>query len=71
VLDTLYRIDNEQVRPALLKILREAPLRPPYFQCFRHILKAAEFRRDAEVFGLIGHRIETGKPMFVVFRCER
>jgi predicted DNA-binding WGR domain protein len=58
VLDTIYQIDNEQVRPALLDILRTAPLRYNYFQRMRHIFKIAEYRRDGEVFGILGYRFE-------------
>ncbi|MEW6732975.1 MAG: WGR domain-containing protein [Acidobacteriota bacterium] len=58
VLDTIYLIDNAQVRPALLQILRKAPLQTNYFQRLRHIFKAAEYRRDAEVFGIIAYRFE-------------
>lgn len=64
ILDALYLIDNEHVRPALLQLLREAPLRPNYFQRIRHIFKAAEYRRDAEVYGLIAYRFEKEKAMF-------
>lgn len=64
VLDSLYLIDNEHVRPALLDLLRRAPLRPNYFQRIRHIFKAAEYRHDAEVFGLIAYRFEKEKAMF-------
>lgn len=64
ILDALYLIDNEHARPALLRLLREAPLRPNYFQRIRHIFKAAEYRRDAEVYGLIAYRFEKEKAMF-------
>src|SRR4029079_576997 len=60
VLYTLYQIDNEYVRPALLQVLRTAPLRSAYFQPMRQIFKIAELCRDAEVFGLLAHRFETG-----------
>jgi predicted DNA-binding WGR domain protein len=63
-LDTIYLIDNEHVRPALLELLRTAPLRPNYFQRIRHIFKAAEYRRDAEVFGLIAYRFEKERAMY-------
>ncbi|MCI0486926.1 MAG: WGR domain-containing protein [Blastocatellia bacterium] len=58
VLDRLYLIDNEHVRPALLNLLRTAPLAPNYFQRMRHIFKAAEYRRDGEVFGILAYRFE-------------
>ena len=63
-LDLLYLIDNEHTRPALLDLLRVAPLRPNYFQRIRHIFKAAEYRHDAEVYGLIAYRFEKEKAMF-------
>ena len=58
VLDTIYQIDNEYVRPALIDILKTAPLRPNYFQRFRHIFKMAEYRHDAEVFAILAYRFE-------------
>lgn len=58
ILDTIYQIDNEHVRPALLEILRTAPLRYNYFQRMRHIFKIAEYRQDAEVFGILVYRFE-------------
>lgn len=64
VLGLLYLIDNEHTRPALLDLLRVAPLRPNYFQRIRHIFKAAEYRHDAEVYGLIAYRFEKEKAMF-------
>ena len=64
VLDALYLIDNEHVRPAVLDLLRHAPLRPNYFQRIRHIFKAAEYRLDAEAYGLIAYRFEKEKAMF-------
>jgi predicted DNA-binding WGR domain protein len=64
VLDAIYLIDNEHVRPALLETLRTAPMRNNYFQRIRHIFKAAEYRRDAEVFGIVAHRFEKSQAMF-------
>ncbi|HBB32852.1 MAG TPA: hypothetical protein DDZ80_31190 [Cyanobacteria bacterium UBA8803] len=58
VLDTIYHIDNEYVRPALLDTLIEAPLKPPYFQRLRHIFKIAEYRHDAEVFGILAYAFD-------------
>lgn len=58
VLDTIYQIDNEYVRPALLDVLCDAPLKPNYFQRIRHIFKMAEYRRDAEVFGILAYAFE-------------
>lgn len=64
VIETLYLINNEHVRPALLRLLRTAPLRPSYFQRLRHIFKMAEYRRDGEVFGLLAYRFEKEAAMF-------
>jgi predicted DNA-binding WGR domain protein len=64
VLDTIYLIDNENTRPALIELIKTAPLRANYFQRFRHIFKAAEYRRDAEVFGLLAYRFEKSPPVF-------
>jgi len=64
ILDALYRINNEHIRPALIQVLRTAPLEPNYFQRLRHIFKAAEVRRDGEVFGLLAHRFETTRSTF-------
>ena len=64
VLDALYLIDNRQVRPALRHVLLTAPLRPNYFKRIRHIFKAAEYRHDAEIYGLIAYRFEKERAMF-------
>lgn len=58
VLDTIYQIDNEYVRPALLDTLCDTPLKPNYFQRIRHIFKMAEYRHDAEVFGILAYAFE-------------
>jgi predicted DNA-binding WGR domain protein len=64
VLDAIYQIDSEHVRPALLSVLRDAPLKPNYFRQIRHIFKMAEYRHDAEVFGTIAYRFETQSAVF-------
>ncbi|MEW6128643.1 MAG: WGR domain-containing protein [Acidobacteriota bacterium] len=64
VLETIYLLDNEIARPALLNLLRTAPLKPNYFKALRHIFKAAEYRRDAEVFGLLAYRFEKARANF-------
>lgn len=58
VLDTIYQIDNEYVRPALLDILCEARLKPNYFKSIRHIFKIAEYRHDTEIFGILAYTFE-------------
>ncbi len=64
VLDTIYLIDNENTRPALIDMIKTAPMRANYFQRFRHIFKAAEYRRDPEVFGLLAYRFEKSPRAF-------
>ena len=58
VLESLYRIDSEVVRPGLLAALGDVALVPGKFRSVRHIWKMAELRGDAEVFGLLAHRFE-------------
>jgi hypothetical protein len=58
-LEILYWIDNEHVRPGLLCILKDVPFAFGKFRAIRHIFKAAELRRDADVFGLLSWRFST------------
>ncbi len=58
ILETIYEIDNEIVRPGLIEVISKAPLKPNYFQRLRHIFKVAEYRRDEEVFGILAYRFE-------------
>ena len=64
ILDRIYQIDGDRLRPALLEILRTAPLQPNYFKPLRHIFKMAEYRQDAEVFGILAYRLEKEKGNF-------
>ena len=64
VLDILYVMNTDHVRPALLELIRTARLEPHFFQRFRHIYKAAELRRDADFLGAITHRIATTRATF-------
>jgi predicted DNA-binding WGR domain protein len=64
VLDKIYQIDNQYVRPALIGILRNAPFQPNYFQRLRHIFKMAEYRHDAEVFSILAYRFEKERERF-------
>ncbi len=64
VLDTLYQIDNEHVRPGLLDVISTAPLNPNYFKQIRHIFKIAEYRLDAEVFSILTDRFEQESAMY-------
>ncbi|MEM9927044.1 MAG: WGR domain-containing protein, partial [Cyanobacteria bacterium P01_D01_bin.50] len=58
ILETIYEIDSEIVRPGLIDVISKAPLKPNYFQRLRHIFKIAEYRRDEEVFGILAYRFE-------------
>ena len=60
----IYEIDSEITRPVLLKVLKEIPYKARYFKPIRHIFKMAEYRRDAEVFGIIAKKFETEKAGF-------
>ncbi len=64
VLDLLYQIDNEFSRPVILEIVRNVPFKPNYFQRLRHIFKIAEYRQDAEVFGVLAYRLEKNKAFY-------
>ena len=64
VLDLLYQIDNDSTRPVILEIVRQAPLQPNYFQRLRHIFKIAEYRQDAEVFGILSYRFERTPALY-------
>ena len=63
-LEDIYRIDDDTVRPGLLAGLRTIPLQVGSFRHVRHLLKMAEVRGDAEVFGLIAHRVEKTPAAF-------
>jgi predicted DNA-binding WGR domain protein len=63
VLEPLYLVDSETVRPALLRVLRTLPFTPQSVRVLRHLFKAAEYRYDGEVFGLIAWRYEKERSM--------
>jgi predicted DNA-binding WGR domain protein len=58
VLTRLYYADNPQVRPGLLEILKTIPFQFGAFLQIRRIFKMAEYRIDAEIFGLLAYRFE-------------
>ncbi|HSO34091.1 MAG TPA: hypothetical protein VLT33_16265 [Labilithrix sp.] len=62
--DVAYVIDTPTVRPAVLEQLALVPLTTPYFYFVRHIFKAAEYKRDALVFGLLAYRFEKTRANF-------
>jgi hypothetical protein len=62
VLADLYWADDERSRAVLLTFLRSAPLGPNLVRIVRYLFKVAELRDDAEMLGLLIHRIETTRP---------
>jgi predicted DNA-binding WGR domain protein len=61
-IELLYQINSENIRPAILDVLRTIPLRYNYFQRVRHIFKIAEYRQDAEAFAILTRRFDTNNP---------
>lgn len=57
-------------RALSLAVLRTAPLSPPLFRAVRRILQAAEAIDDAEVFALIGARLDDKRPAGAVVLVE-
>lgn len=49
-------------RGILLQQMKTVPLQGGTFRAVRHIYKAAEFRDDAELFGILHHRFEITAP---------
>ena len=57
ILETLYLLDElAHVRQLVLAWAARAEFEPPTFRVIRHLFKAAEMRRDAELFGRIARR---------------
>lgn len=65
VLEHVYRIDDDTVRPGLLAGLATVPLQVGSFRHVRHVFKMAEVRGDAEVFGLLAYRFEKTPATFL------
>lgn len=57
-------IDNQDIKKALIAVLRDIPFKAIYFRPVRHILKIAELRDDFEVLGLLSYRFERTLEMF-------
>ena len=64
VLQILYQTHLDITRPALHNFICTAPLAPPSFKPLRHLFKMAEYRQDAEFFGSLAWRFETGKALY-------
>lgn len=63
----LYNLPNSRVaRQALVAFFIKLPLGAPRFQVVRRIFKAAAFRDDHEVFGILAYRFDTSAA-----ECQR
>lgn len=51
-------------RPLLLQLLKTLPVSLMVYRAFRHLYKVAEFRCDAEMFGILHQRFEKAWPLF-------
>ena len=51
-------------RDTVYAVASELPMKPGSFKALRHLFKAAEFRMDAEVFGMLAHRFEKSPSLF-------
>ncbi|MEZ6046409.1 MAG: HEAT repeat domain-containing protein [Planctomycetaceae bacterium] len=58
LIESLYLLNNESIRPALLSWLRTVPIKEHTFEAIRHLFKLAEMRIDVEVFGILAHQFE-------------
>ncbi len=58
----LYFADHVGAHQAVAQAMRSVPLSANYFAQMRSIFKAAEFRRDAMMFGIIAHRFANTRP---------
>lgn len=59
LLQEIYSVAPPKFRSAVCEILRTIPVKAKLFKPLRHIFKIAEFRRDAEVYGILAKRFET------------
>lgn len=62
-LETIYFINNDNIRNTFLFLIKTLPLKAPNFKVIRHIFKSAEYRLDAEVYGIISKRFEKEKSL--------
>ena len=66
ILADLYALarDDQAVHDALCALVPGMRLQPNIFKAIRQIFKAAEFRFDSRMYGLIVHRIDTSAPYY-------
>ncbi len=58
----LLSVSNDSIRQLLIRLLPMVPLQPNAFKSIRYIYKAAEFRNDFQVLGLVSLLMERSKP---------
>jgi len=65
-LQQLYLLSDAHphAREVVFEVAQVAPLKPPFFKHIRYLFKAAEYRLDAEMFGMIARRFETSNAFY-------
>lgn len=60
LLPVVYTISKEYsvLRQALISLVASLPMKPKHFKALRQVFKAAEFRKDGEMFGGLAYRFE-------------
>ena len=60
-IETLYQLalTDEAAHELVIELARAMPLAAPFFYWLRHLTKVAQFREDAELFGILAHRFAT------------
>ena len=51
-------------REVVFEIAQTAPMKPPFFKHLRHLFKVAEFRLDADFFGMLSRRFESSRAFY-------
>lgn len=66
IVEPLYVLspDFPVARPVVIELAQTVPFAPNAFKSVRHVFKLAEFRDDAELFGLLAYRFETTRHVF-------
>ncbi|MEM1122018.1 MAG: hypothetical protein AAGJ18_16315, partial [Bacteroidota bacterium] len=54
----LLASERPTLRPAIIELLKNIPLKYPYFQSVRYIFKAAEFRNAFDILGILAYRLD-------------
>ncbi len=69
---SLYLLSHQKpwLRTIIINYLSSIPIKSRYFKAVRQIYKSAEFRMDAEVFGLLAWRIDTSTSMYSRFAWD-